>query len=224
MISILVPSRKRPGGLKRLYYSARKTAQFFDDIEFVVYVDEDDTSYEKTSFPNMKFIKGPRIVLSEMWNRCYEKAKGPIYMHCGDDIIFRTPNWDTVVRQEFEKYPDKIVFVYGNDGSGVHDGKFGTHGFIHRNWVQAVGYFVPPYFSSDFNDTWLNDVAKMIGRHNHIDILTEHMHPDLGKGKLDITHRDRLDRHKRDNVNVLYESKIGERVWDAQKLSNVIGE
>ena len=41
---------------------------------------------------------------------------------------------------------------------------FLTHGFLHRNWVETVGYFVPPYFSSDFNDTWLNEVADMIGR------------------------------------------------------------
>lgn len=187
----------------------------------IIRVDEDDPKldeYMDNPPPISTVFSGPRIVLSKYWNECYEKSRGDILMHCGDDIIFRTESWDTKVKETFNDYPDNIVFVYGNDGSGVHDGKFGTHGFIHRDWAEAVGYFVPPYFSSDYNDTWLNDVAKSIGRHKHIDILTEHMHPDLGKGPLDQTHRDRIKRHFKDNVTLLYESKSSERKEDADKL------
>lgn len=221
MISILLPSRGRPENIKRMTTSALETADDPDDIEFIIRLDDDDPTLPQiidNPPPHTALITGSRIVLSEYWNECYDGADGDILMHAGDDIIFRTDGWDTKVKEVFDYYEDKIVFVYGNDGSGVHDGKFGTHGFIHRRWAEAVGYFVPPYFSSDFNDTWLNDVAKMIGRHKHIDILTEHMHPDLGKGPLDQTHKDRIKRHNEDNVGLIYKEKYEERLRDADKL------
>ena len=64
-------------------------------------------------------------------------------MHCGDDLTFDTPGWDGVVREAFEQTPDKILFAYGND-LGPHGETFGTHGFVHRRWVETLGYFVPP--------------------------------------------------------------------------------
>jgi glycosyltransferase involved in cell wall biosynthesis len=220
MISILIPTMNRPENIKRIYKSAMATADP-DNIEFVIYIDEDDRSYDGIEFKRLRKVIGPRIVLSEMWNKCYEVATGPIFMHCGDDIIFRTQGWDKIVEETFESFPDNIVFVFGNDGS-PHNGSFGTHGFIHKDWVDAVGYFVPPYFSSDFNDTWLNDVARMIGRHQHIPILTEHMHPDLDKGPLDITHKERIERHQKDNVGEIYTNKLPERQADADKLKAVM--
>ena len=101
---------------------------------------------------------------------------------------------------------------------GGNGANFGTHGFIHRNWVDTVGYFVPPYFSSDYNDTWLNDVANMIDRRIYVDIKTEHMHPAFNKGPMDQTHIERLQRHQEDNVDALYATKLPERQADADKF------
>ena len=223
MISLLLPTRGRPDNLGRMYESALSTSE--GKIECIVAIDDDDESYEEFfehPMHNMTIFRTERKTLSKYWNECYRKANGDILMHCGDDIIFRTMDWDVKVKEAFARYPDNIVFVFGNDGSGVHDGKFGTHGFIHRDWAETIGYFVPPYFSSDYNDTWLNDVAKIIGRHKHVDMLTEHMHPDLGKGLLDQTHKDRLARHARDKVRDIYDSKGKERHQDAVKLLEVI--
>lgn len=190
-------------------------------IEFVVVVDNDDDSYDKLIAP-IKLIKTNRQVLSEYWNIAYKEAIGPIYMHCGDDVVFQTQGWDDKVIEAFNAIPDKIGFVYGDDGDPNKDKNFGTHGFLHNNWVDAVGYFVPPYFSSDFNDTWLNEVADMIGRKYKIDILTEHMHFAFGKGELDLTHAERLVRHWKDKMPELYESKADERKADAEKLRKVM--
>lgn len=217
MISILCPTRNRPHNITRLWQSIEDTADDIKDIEMILYIDDDDTSYDELKLPkNIKIVKGPRIVLSECWNRAYEKSKGDILFHCGDDIIMRTKGWDTIVKDTFNEYPDHIVFVYGDDGGTATD--FGTHGFIHRKWAETVGYFVPPYFSSDFNDTWLNDVAKIIRRHRRIDIYTEHMHPAFHKAELDITHQERLERHRNDRVDELYHSMGKQREEDANKL------
>ena len=121
----------------------------------------------------------------------------------------------------FDGYPDRIVFVHGRDG--IHDASFGTHGFIHRRWVDTVGYFVPPYFSSDYNDTWLNEVANALGRRVYLPgLYTEHMHPVAGKAPWDATYHERMERHTRDGVDALYVSKRHERLADVERLRAVL--
>jgi len=242
-ISVLVPTRNRTNTThgnfpNELITSAEKTADNFDSIEFVFYIDNDDDDsqnyFENLNYNNVNTICGERIVLSEMWNQCYKKSTGDILFHCGDDIRFRTNGWDTVVRNKFNEFGDKILFAFGNDGKRGDPRAFGTHGFIHRKWADTVGYFVPPHFSCDYNDTWLNDVARMVGRWFYIDIYTEHLHPrawidpnnkDLGKKYVwDKTHQERLERNERDNNKALYENFIKERIEDARKLRKVIDE
>lgn len=223
-IALLVPTRKRPDNLKRFYESAMATASKPNTIEVIAYVDDDDDSYD-FKLPRLRWVRGPRVVLSECWNRCAEMAVSPILGHMGDDIIFRSNNWDSQILEVFRSYPDNIVFVHGDDMSGVHLSNFGTHGFIHRDWVDTVGYFVPPYFSSDWNDTHLNDMANAIGRRVYVDsVKTEHMHYMFGKSDKDITHEERLARGARDKVDELYKSDklTKERMADAQKLQDVI--
>lgn len=228
-LSILCPTRGRPGNMFRLVESAFETAENPRNLEIIFYMDEDDFEshqalniLRESHLEKVKGAIGPRVVLSEMWNVCYEKSQGDVLMHCGDDIIFRTKCWDSIVLNEFSRVDDRIIFVHGDDGH-LKD-KFGTHGFLHRNWVETVGYFVPPYFSSDYNDTWLNDVSNELGRRVYVEILTEHMHPNFGKGPLDQTHLDRIERHKKDRVEILYESKKSERDIDCLKLKSFMLE
>lgn len=225
MISLLLPSRRRPNELHRFIDSALDTARESDLIEIIVRIDDDDHSYDEFDClwgDNVFWIEGPRTVLSENWNEAYRQASGDILGHMGDDIVFRTKGWDEHVHTAFRQYRDRIVFVHGDDGGHPNGKAFGTHGFIHRVWANTVGYFVPPYFSSDWNDTWLNEVANALGRRVYIPILTEHMHPVHGKAEWDITHRERLARGARDNVEQLYKDLEIERLRDIAKLESVI--
>lgn len=220
MISLLIPTRGRPDNVRSLATSARVTAS--NDVELIFYVDDDDVpSFEIVEEYADQTIIGPRVVLSEMWNRCAELANNDVMMHCGDDIIFRTHAWDELIIHEFDRFPDKIVFVHGEDG--IQHGNIGTHGFLHRNWVDTVGYFVPPYFSSDYNDLWLSEVADALNRRVYLpNVYTEHMHPVVGKAPLDTTHQERLVRHQRDNVGQLYANLAYRRHEDVEKLRTFI--
>jgi glycosyltransferase involved in cell wall biosynthesis len=225
VISVLLPTRNRPANLRRLLDSAVETAD--GEVQFVVYVDDDDPTRDETCEILAQHaatrVDGPRVVLSEMWNRCWDEARFDVAMQCGDDIVFRTDGWDSRVLDEFDKFPDRIVFVHGDDG--FQGEKIGTHGFLHRRWVQTVGYFVPPYFSSDYNDLWVSEVADALGRRRYLpDVMTEHMHPVAGKGTWDQTHQERLVRHQRDNVDQLYRSLHNERVSDVEKLKAAIAD
>jgi hypothetical protein len=221
-ISILCPTRGRPENVDRLLNSLKETSDVIPEI--VLYVDDDDAQMlewlgHDDWAPTVKSITGPRITLSDMWNKCAEVATGDILMNCGDDVVFRTKGWDSMVKQAFASYPDRILFAHGDD---AHFGsQFGTHGFVHRKWINAVGYFVPPYFSSDYGDVWLNEIANSLGRRVYLPFVTEHMHFLWGKGPKDQTHLDRLERHKQDKVDELYQALQPEREKDVEKLRAV---
>ena len=97
-ISILTPTRVRPSSIDRLVMSCLKTATDATKIEFVFYIDNDDNASKekleelkvKISPDQIKYLQGPRIVLSEMWNQIQPLATADIFMHCGDDIVFQT--------------------------------------------------------------------------------------------------------------------------------------
>lgn len=199
-ISILCPTRGRPDGLDELIATAKATAA--GPIQLVIYVDDDDESMADWN-GDAHVIRGPRILLSEAWNRCAERATFNVMMHCGDDIRFRTPGWDWQVLEAFRRYPDRIVLVHGRDG--IHDEAMATHGFLHRRWVDTIGCFVPPYFSSDYNDLWLTEVADALDRRHYLhDVYTEHLHPAVGKAPIDRTHEERMARHAADDCDRIW--------------------
>jgi len=217
-ISILLPTRGRPENLHRLIHSIQDTALQWPEL--VVYVDNDDErGGEIVSIGldhKIRFVHGDRQTLTACWNDCYKACSGDIVMFAADDLVFRTKYWDVMVAKAFREQDDKILFVHGDDG---HWGKeFGTHGFLHRNWIDTVGYVLPPYFSSDYGDTWVNEVADALGRRKYLPFVTEHMHFLWGKSQMDATYEDRLARHKRDNVEQLYSDLAHKRTEDIEKL------
>ena len=141
--------------------------------------------------------------------------------------------WDKYIIDEFNKYDDRLVFIYGKDG--IWNGKktsitgwkseylLATAGFIHKNWIKVSGYFLPPYFSSDYNDTWLSEVFSRANRIVFTDkVYIEHMHYTMGKMEIDQNTLDRLKRHKNENINNLYKDLQSKRDKDVEKILNII--
>jgi glycosyl transferase/beta-hydroxylase protein BlmF len=227
LISILVPTRGRPSGFARMVETALYTALHPSRLEVVVWVDEDDPQLLPywalaAGSPQIVTLKGARRLLSECWNECATAARGEILMHCGDDLTFETNGWDQMVRDAFAAVPDRIAFVYGDDLSPNFP-DLGTHGFVHRRWVETVGYFVPPLFSSDWNDVWLTEVAQMIDRARPLPkMVTEHHHWSFGKADRDQTHVEREERGERDGVVELFKRTRPDRERDAEKLRAVM--
>lgn len=235
LISVLLPSRGRPDGYRRVVETCFATATYPRQIEVCVYLDEDDPAIDDYRFwkrtkkdrwvgapGKIGLMEGPRILLSETWNQLTEVADGEILMHCGDDVTFNTPGWDQRVREEFDKLPDKIGLVFADDLS-TNFPDLATHGFLHRRWVEAVGYFLPPLFSSDWNDVWISEVAKQVKRLVPMpDVVIEHHHYTFGKAERDKTHAEREERGARDGVVDLYKRTQKDRENDAAKLKAVM--
>lgn len=227
LISLLVPSRGRPGWFERMQASMMRTVLHPSRVEIVFRLDDDDPEVDRyprsMDWSVSQRLVGPRALLSECWNECARAAKGEILMHLGDDVTFDTNGWDQIVRDAFEQVPDRILFAHGDD-LGPHGQTFGTHGFIHRRWMNEVGYFVPPLFSSDWNDVWLNEVANELDRRVLLPIVTEHHHYTFDKAPRDATHAEREDRGARDDVVALYKRTRREREGDIAKLRALMSE
>lgn len=199
--------------------SARQAANLPNELEFVFFVDEDDTESVKTcEVLGAKFVVGPRDVIhSSRWDRCLPLATGELLFHANDDIFFRTPGWDFMIADWFRKSEDKIWLLHGDD-LGCQGINFGCHPCVHRKWVDALGYFIPPYFDGEWGDTWANDLANRIGRRKFLPFVTEHMHRIFGKAETDQTTIDYLARQDKQNPAQIYKDREDERIRDAEKL------
>lgn len=234
-ISLLCPTRNRPHQMERLWKSILETADEPKNLEIIFYMDNDDPhslaqfnkmdkeDEKENGTSRIQGILGERIVLSQMWNECLKLATGEIIQHLGDDLVFRSKGWDTLVRKHINSYPDKVVFVYGRDG--IQDEKLGTHGFLHKNWIKATGGLFKTNFSCDFNDLWLHEVAGMAKRRIYDpNIFTEHMHWGAGKAPQDQTYQETITRGRRDNVQKIYDDSLPERLKDVENIKKFISE
>ncbi len=226
-ISLLVPTRGRPTQLLSMWNSAREMAANPELLELSLYIDSDDelTINAVRQFPgyskpyNVKCTIGRRIFLSEMTNRAAKLATGNIFWCGGDDNLFRTQDWDTKVREGFDVYPDKIALVGGCDG---YNTSLFSHPFIHRNWYKIVGQIFEPNYSSDYGDTTLWEMAKIVDRRLFIDILIEHFHYSSGKGVRDKTMQEKEERLKAQRPDLLFLQNAHKRMADSLKLANFI--
>ena len=202
-ISIILPTRGRSVNLIRLVESIILTTTNTENIEVCICVDHDDMESASALIPfsdkiDIKIAIGSRQKKHGFyWNRAWQLATGDVLQMSSDDFIYRTKGWDVEILKEINKFEDKMVFVYGEDG--IQRGKLGTHFFIHRRWADALGEFVQMHTNVFYHDTWVDVLGTRIGRRKYRDdLLFEHMHPAARKAKQDQTHRDARKNNERD--------------------------
>lgn len=232
LISLLCPTRHRPQRVLTMVRSALETAERPKLLEFLFYVDDDDLSIYNVRWPcdrsgcstKVKVRAGPRQPMQgDNWNLAYELAKGDILMVAADDIVFQTAGWDSRIRHTFDEYPDKIVLVYAGDCPSGDRFVQATHPFLHRRWIETLGYVLPPYFEVYWVDQWLQELADRISRRVYLaDVSIEHVHWMGGRVERDATYRDAQAREDEAHPGVTWVRTAGERVKDAKKLQQAI--
>ena len=233
-IGILCPTRKRPQNMERLWKSAYEMADQQDMLHIFWYVDDDDfDSYEmgeslQSRYPNNHIVSmvGPRnaIKMSEMSEYLFQAVRDTyqeieLFFLAGDDIVFRTPNWDTEFRKVFASYNDRIVLVGGEDG---YNPDILTHFMMHKRVADILGYLSPAGYSGDYTDTHMNDIFRKINRVVRLNnVLIEHMHWSAGKASMDQTNSEKNTRcySGSEPAHVMYKNREQERVEAAKKLA-----
>lgn len=183
MISILCPSRGRPELAQRMIKTINETASNHKKIEIKLYLNDDDPRLEKYKelLEEKYYTVGPNQSPAYSWNLLADEASHDILFLAGDDIMFKTTNWDLKFKECFDRYEDKICMVVPWDGKtrdwqkelptdqnivnvprGVSIGS--PHFAVHRNWMKTLGYFVPPFFWHFYVDTYTQKVANELER------------------------------------------------------------
>ena len=228
MISLCCPSRGRPELAKRLVNSANEKAKY--TTEFLFYLNDDDPKLEeyKDLLDESYYTVGPNQSTGYSWNQMAMKASNDIVMLMGDDVQIMTQDWDHLIKEQYDKYEDKILMVVPSDGRKKNVDYSGTqiklwpdtklpcgHFALHKNWISALGYFSPPFFWHFYLDTYTQKVARKINRCLYLPTVTfkakklfDETH-DQVKDYLKISARDEWiwtkvrDRHLQADVDLL---------------------
>jgi hypothetical protein len=175
--------------------SAVATADTPTNLEFCIYLDQSDQFTPISPKGSIfRVFRGPKLSTSTMTNFMYSQSTGGIVMYAADDILFRTKSWDSIITNYFDSFPN-LGLIYGDDLS-PNSMKIATHGFVRRTWCEKLNYLLPPYFESEFCDTWLTRIFRKSERIRWVpEIIIEHMHPSWAKSPMDNTYKYRAQRY-----------------------------
>lgn len=180
--SFILPTRERTSLVYQFLESLYSNTQKPDEIEILLYIDEDDTESPSIHFPLfcVKKVIGPRQSMSLITRRLYAESRGENIFLMNDDVICRTKNWDEKVLNVLSKHKDGIALLYTNDG--YYGSKVSTFPILPRHTCELLDLIVPPIYKSHSIDSHVFDVFKKLDLLGHSrihylgDVLFEHMH------------------------------------------------
>lgn len=227
LTSVLCPTRNRPDQLIAMMQSCLENASNSNLIEFCLYIDNDDFSYDINKLfeisVNTRIVRGPKMPLSLTFNSLLTVANGEFYFYTGDDVIFQSLNWDKSLKDPLLGVPDRLGATYGNDLAS-YEQKYATHGMVHYNWISLFGYIFTPHMKDNGTDFWISEVARKAKRLFYCpEVIVEHLQYRQGKSVSDETYRARRKDHETYDLIELYRNGKSERRRDLllllQKLS-----
>jgi hypothetical protein len=220
-IAILVPTRERMNNRLTLLFSILTTVNDINNITVYYGVDKDDPTLEtikkvSTAIPCLKVIEieneGKFLGLGKLWNILTDESTEDIISMIGDDMVFKTKDWDLEILKEFKDAPlDNIKAVHCNDD--CHGAKLAVNLFCHRKYAEVLGGFMREEFKINWVDQWLHQLFSAFDRLVYRgDIMIEHRHWVLGKSAHDKT----AERMAIADVN-----KISDKLWYSLKDKRV---
>lgn len=169
-ISVLLPTRNRPDLLVRSLSSLLNLAEKPEAIEFLLAVDPDAPA-ELPCGQGQVWTAPERFGptrMHEYYNHLATMATGTWLMIWNDDALMLTEHWDDIVRGN----PGACLwFDHGNPGL-AHCNMFPVWP---RAWTEATGYVAD---SSPRVDTWVQEVAELLGKQVKVPVSLTHETPD----------------------------------------------
>jgi len=201
LISLLLPTRGRPELARRFLQSVAEQSTHPQDVEVILYMDDDDTPSHGIDYPGLKIhrIIGPRQTMGAYNSDCLAKSSGEIIVLVNDDMVIRTQGWDERLRQLDASVADKIYLAYGNDL--FKKGDLCTFPILSRKTCEVLQEPYHRAYRGAFIDYHLMDIFKRLEHAGHSrifyqqDVVFEHLHYRTGKAAIDATYtaRGRFD-------------------------------
>lgn len=188
MLTVLVPTRGRPGNLAELWTAFTETCT--GETTLLACVDDDDPQLDAYMtataeiFGNFAISQGPRLRLGGTLNHVApgEATRARYLAFMGDDHRPRTVGWDVA-------YMDALAalgtgLVYGNDL--IQGETLPTQVAMTSDIVLATGHMVPPGMVHLFLDNAWLALGKALDAITYLpDVVVEHCHPIAGKAAWD---------------------------------------
>lgn len=190
MIALLCPTRQRPEQCERMIESAAATSKAHVNIQLGVQGAQYHIELPRGSFGISQYSIPDGMPTAHTWNYLASfpiVQQSPLVMLAADDMIFTTPRWDRAIIEHYNALPDgKKAHVYALRDSRDENGT--PHPIVTREWIETMGYFVPPIFLHWFVDSWTVEIAKANDCFTHFkDYELMHLKPS-DEGKPDETH------------------------------------
>ena len=194
-LSLLLPTRGRPHLIRRLFDSLARCTDKLEDLEIILYLDEDDETGREISEARFSLIKiiGSRLSMGAYNTICLGRASGDLIMLMNDDVVVRTPAWDRTVAELGRTNPDGIFLAYPND---FHIGKrMCTFPILTKKTCELLLRPYPEEYKTHFIDWHILDIFKRLRALGHArifyleDVVFEHCHYMAGKAEFDATYK-----------------------------------
>lgn len=197
LISLLLPTRGRPELAKRFLQSVSEQSAHPEDVEIIIYADEDDVDSHQIDYPGLYIerIIGPRTTMGAYNTVCLARSKGEIIVLVNDDMIIRTHGWDEKLRKLDRSIDDKIYLAYGNDL--FKKGNLCTFPILSRRTCDVLQEPYHKAYRGAFIDYHLMDIFKRLEHAGYSrifyleDVVFEHLHYRTGKAQIDETYKAR---------------------------------
>ena len=122
--------------------------------------------------------------------------------------------------------PHHIGVIWFNDDTPYNFSNrnpIAINGFVHRNWYEALGFFVPEEFIGDYSDNWLSDIARAINKYQIVrTIKIPHLHCTFNPLEADTTASEKLSFEKKTKytASVVWKKQLQLMPNIVRKLNN----
>lgn len=160
----------------------------------VVGLDDDDPTLLQARAA-LDTLGGKRIVVSigprqdsigAVYNRCASSVDADLYINGADDMRILTQGWDALLAQEAGLFPDGIGMI--GFGQLPFPSILPALAATTRGLIEKMGYFLQDYTPYWWMDTWLYEIASMIGRTHYVPIDVEAIGPLQTRGLREFTY------------------------------------
>ena len=171
-ITVMIPTRSRPN------YAFKAASSAFDTSDgrakVVLGIDGDDPcleEYKQLGFDyEVNWLSGTGNV--HALQLIYNLSKTPYVFWAGDDVEFKTQDWDKLLLDAMPKDNMAIVSAMASIDNNQPD-----HFLLSRDWIEAVGCLIYPNMHHYYVDAVHTEIAKKLGRLiKHPKVLVEHYH------------------------------------------------
>jgi len=163
LFSLIIPTRGRTAGLRRLLDSLRDNAQEPASIEVIAVVDEDDCESQSFSYAGLRLehvVVPPGQTMGNLNLAGFHAASGQYLMLLNDDVVVSTSHWDAHLRRILEHYPDGIVLVHVNDL--LFRDSLCTFPLLAREFCQLAGGICRPEYRRYRIDDHIHHIFDLI--------------------------------------------------------------